>query len=89
VQTTWMLAASFFLSSFMNFSLALWFLKSPVNSVEFNQELGRMTAMSWPMIVLPCMLVMGFSLWHLGSGIRRLTGLDWENVLKVESEKSK
>ena len=88
-QTTWILATSFFLSAVMNFGLALYFLKSPVESVEFNQELGRMTAMSWPMIVLPCMVLMALALWHLASGIRKLTGLDWESVLKVEAEKQK
>jgi hypothetical protein len=83
-KTTWLLASSFVLSAVLNFSLAIYFLKSPVDSVEFTKELGTMTAVSWPVIVLPCMAIMGFALWFLGSGLRKLTGLDWEGVLKVE-----
>ncbi len=83
-RTTYILASSFFLSAVLNFGLAWALLLSPVNSVEFNQELGRMTALSWPVIVVPSMAVMAFALWHLGSGLRALTGLSWEEVLAGE-----
>jgi hypothetical protein len=88
-QATLILAASFFLSSALNFGLAWVLLQSPVGPVEFNQELGKMTALSWPVIVLPSMAVMGFALWHLGRGLRRLTGLDWDGVLNVEEGSKK
>jgi len=86
LQTTVILASSFFLSAALNFSLAWWLLVSPVGTVEFNQELGKMQALSWPVIVLPCMAVMAFALWHLARGLRSITGLDWEGVLKVEEQ---
>lgn len=78
--TTWILAASFFLSAFLNFALAQYLLKSPAGSEAFNIELGKMTALSYPVIVLPCMVVTGFAMWKLLSGIKALTGLTLEEV---------
>jgi hypothetical protein len=88
-RTTLMLALSFMLSAVLNFTLALHLLKSPSGTVEFNQELGKMTAMSYPVIVLPCMVVTGFALWRLLSGIKRLTGLDLDTIFKSPPPKEK
>ncbi len=80
--TTWLLAASFALSAVLNFGLAVYILKSPAGTEEFNQELGKMTAMSYPVIVLPCMVVTMIALWRLLSGIKKLTGLDLDTIFK-------
>lgn len=79
--TTWLLAASFMLSAILNFVLAIVILKSPTGSVAFNQELGRMTALSYPVIVLPCMVVTLVAVYLLFKGIKRLTGLPIEKFL--------
>lgn len=89
MMTTWLLAASFLLSAVLNFTLACVLLKSPAGSVEFNQELGKMTALSYPVIVLPCMLVTGLALWRLLSGIKALTGLDLDTIFKAPPPKAK
>jgi hypothetical protein len=80
--TTWLLAGSFALSAVLNFALAIYLLKSPAGTEEFNQELGKMTAMSYPVIVLPCMAVTMFALWRLLHGIKKLTGLDLDTIFK-------
>ena len=82
VLTTWMLAASFLLSAALNFTLASFIVQSPAGSVEFNQELGKMTAMSYPVVVAPCMVVTLLALWRLVSGIKAMTGLDLETIFK-------
>jgi hypothetical protein len=82
VMTTWMLAASFLLSAVLNFTLASIIVKSPSGTTEFNEELGKMTAMSYPVIVVPCMLITLGALWRLVSGIKRMTGLDLETIFK-------
>lgn len=82
VATTWLLASSFMLSAILNFGLAIAILKSPAGTPEFNQELGKMTALSYPVIVAPCMIVTLIALWRLIAGIKRLTGLDLEQVFK-------
>jgi succinate dehydrogenase/fumarate reductase cytochrome b subunit len=87
VYTTWLLAASFLLSAILNFGLAVFLLKSPAGSPEFNEELGKMTALSYPVIVLPSMLVTIVALWHLVSGIRKLTGLDLESIFHANEKR--
>jgi hypothetical protein len=79
-SSTWILAGSFTLSAVLNFVLARMILKSPTGTPEFTAELGRMTWLSWPVIVLPSMLIMAFILWHLFAGIKRLTGLGIEEL---------
>ncbi len=88
-KATWLLAASFLLSGILNYGLAIYLLKSPAGTPEFMQELGKMTAMSYPVIVLPCMVVMGLALWVLIKGIKDLTGLDMESVFKTPPPKPK
>jgi hypothetical protein len=83
VNASWMLAASFFLSSVLNFVLAKLIVKSPPGTTAFNEELGRMTALSYPVIVVPSMIIMIATLWYLFSRIRRLTDLDLEQILKT------
>lgn len=87
VVTTWWLAFSFVLSSVLNFVLAVALLKSPTGSPEFNKELGVMTAWSYPVIVIPCMIVTMFALWKLLSGIKKLTGLELEAIFKTPPPK--
>ncbi len=77
---SWLLASSFFLSSVLNFALARWIVKSPAGSAAFNEELGRMTALSYPVIVLPSMAVMMIALWYLFRSIKRLTHMDLEEI---------
>jgi len=89
VHATWFLATSFFLSAVLNFGLARYLLKSPSGTPAFNEELGKMTAMSWPVIVLPSMVVTLGALWYLMAGIRRLTGLKLEEIFHQPPEKPK
>jgi hypothetical protein len=91
VRTTWLLASSFLLSAGLNFTLSTYIIKSPAGSVEFNQELGRMTAVSYPAVVLPCMVITMLALWRLISGIKKMTSLDLDTIFKnkpAEASKS-
>ncbi len=76
----WIIAGSFVLSACLNFFLALWILKSPAGTPEFGEQLGRMTALSYPVISIPCMVVMFFGMWKLLTGLERLTGLKGEDL---------
>ena len=55
--TNQMLAGSFFLSSVLNYLLAKWILVSPPGTPAYNEELGTMTALSYPVIALPSMVL--------------------------------
>jgi hypothetical protein len=77
---SWLLAGSFFLSAVLNFVLARIIVRSPAGTVAFNEELGRMTALSYPVIALPSMAVMMIALWYLLKSIRSLTHMDLEEI---------
>jgi hypothetical protein len=77
-----MLAGSFFLSSLLNYILARIILVSPPGTEAFNAELGKMTALSFPVIALPAMLVMMAALFYLFRQIKLLTQLDLEDILR-------
>lgn len=79
---TWMLAASFFFSAVMNYLLATWIVVSPAGTPAFNEELGRLTLLSYPMIALPSTLIMAGVLYYLARSIRELTGLTLTEALK-------
>ena len=80
--TTWMLAGSFFFSAVMNYILATWIVTSPSGTTAFNEELGRLTLLSYPMIALPSMLIMAAALYYLVRTIHTLAGLKLTDALK-------
>jgi hypothetical protein len=80
---TWMLAGSFAFSSAMNFALATWIVTSPAGSAAFNEELGRLTLLSYPMIALPATLMMLAVLYYLAAGVKQLTGLGLAEALRT------
>lgn len=80
-SATWMLAGSFAFSSVMNYLLATWVVTSPAGSAAFNEELGRLTLLSYPMIALPATLIMMAVLWYLAVSVKRLTGLSLSDAL--------
>ncbi|MCK9564238.1 MAG: hypothetical protein M0R02_16110 [Bacteroidales bacterium] len=77
-----LVASSFFLSSVLNYLLAIIIVTAQPGTVEYNEQLGKMTALSFPIIALPATLVMMAAMLYLFSGITRLTGLDLEHVIK-------
>jgi hypothetical protein len=86
-SSSYLLALSFLVSAVLNYALARYLLRSPSGSPEFNAELGRMNLLSWPVIVIPSMIMMMFALWRLIGGIRRLTGLAFEDIFRAEAAK--
>ncbi|SDU31437.1 VC0807 family protein [Halopseudomonas salegens] len=81
LKATYFLAGTFFFSSVMNYVLAKWIVNSPAGSQAFNEELGRMTLVSYPMIALPSMVMMVLILVYLWRTIHGLTGLTMEDIV--------
>jgi hypothetical protein len=82
INASWILAGSFFLSSTLNYVLAVIILTADPGTVLFNEQLGRMTALSYPVIALPAMVVLTADLFYLFRGITRLTGIPLEGIVK-------
>ena len=77
----WLVVASFLVSAALNFLLARWLLTAPSNTPEFNSQLAKMQLWSWPVIVVPSTGMMMIALFRLFGGIKRLTGLELEEIL--------
>ncbi|MBD3642046.1 MAG: MFS transporter [Marinobacter sp.] len=94
LKASYFFAGTFLFSSIMNYVLAKWIVTSPSGTQAFNEELGRMTLVSYPMIAIPSMVMMLLIFWYLWRTIRRLTGYSLEEVmaphlLEKEREKEK
>jgi hypothetical protein len=79
---TLLLAGTFFFSSVMNYVLARWVVTSPAGTEAFNEELGRLTLLSYPVIAVPSMLMMMALLFWLARGAKALTGLALGDMLR-------
>jgi hypothetical protein len=78
---TMLLAGTFFFSAVANYILARWVVTSPAGTEAFNQELGRLTLLSYPVIAIPStLMMMGLLLW-LAREAKALTGLDMGDML--------
>ena len=79
---TALLAATFVFSAVANYVLARWVVTSPAGTEAFNAELGRMTLLGYPIIVIPSLLMMAGVMYYLARGAHRLTGLELEQMLR-------
>jgi len=82
-NATKMLAGSFFLSATLNYALAKYFITAPSGTPEFNNQLGSMNLWSYPVIVLPSMVVMMFAMYYIFKNITRITGLSLEEIMRT------
>jgi len=80
-KASWIVASSFFLSSFLNYMLAKILLVSPPGTAAYNEELGKMTGLSFPVIALPATLVLMGALFYLFRSITKLTNLSLDEII--------
>ncbi len=89
-NATYFISGTFFFSAVMNYLLATWIVTSPSGSAMFNEELGRLTLISYPVIAIPSMLMMMAIFYFLWRAVHNLTGLKLEEVLVVaDSDENK
>ena len=81
VGLTWGLASSFFLSSVLNYGLAKIVLKSEPGTEAFTAEIGKMTGLSYIVVMLPSMAVMILVLIALIKTLTHLTELKMDDLL--------
>jgi hypothetical protein len=81
MRASYFFAGTFLFSAIMNYILARWIVTSSSGTQAFNEELGRMTLVSYPMIAIPSMVMMIAIFFYLWKTIRRLTGHTLEEVM--------
>ncbi len=86
LKATYFLSATFFFSAIVNYILASLIVVSPAGTTAFNEELGRLTMLSYPIIVLPSMfMIVGIS-YYLSHKIHKMTGLKYTEIYNNVSE---
>lgn len=81
LNATYFLSATFGFSAVMNYLLAKWVVTSPAGTAAFNEELGQMTLLSYPVIAIPSTLMMMAVLYYLWRTIHGMTGLSMEEIM--------
>ena len=79
---TYMVAGSFLVSAILNYVLARLIVVSPGGTPAFNEELGKMTALSFPVIAVPTMALFVVAVAFVLTGISKLAGLDVKDVVR-------
>jgi hypothetical protein len=80
-NSTYFLSGTFFFSALMNYILAKLIVTSPTGSAAFNEELGQLTLLSYPVIAIPSALMMMAILYYIWRTVHSMTGLAFEEVL--------
>lgn len=88
-RSSWMLAGAFALSAVLNFVLARLIITAMPETPEFNDQLGRLTWISYIVIMIPSLSIMMLAFWRLLNGIEKLSGLKSEEIFRQPPDKKK
>mgnify|MGYP006424169953 CR=1 FL=1 len=82
-ESTWLIAASFFFSSAVQFILTgmIVTVEPSENPQRFNEQVGDMTWITYLVILVPSMSITFYALYRLVKGLEKLTGLKFESLL--------
>jgi hypothetical protein len=81
------IALTFIASAPINFALALYILRSPPGTPEFNAELGKMHWIAPLVIVVPMMIALMIVFTKLMNGLAQLSGLTQDEIFREEKKK--
>ncbi len=81
--TSFMVAGSFFVSAVLNYVLAKMVLVSEPGTTAYTEELAQMTALSYPVIVIPSMLLLFAAVFYLLRQITLLTEQDLDDFINM------
>ncbi|HHX8463907.1 TPA: VC0807 family protein [Vibrio diabolicus] len=84
MSSNYLFASTFAFSSAMNYFLATWIVTSPSGTAAFNEELGKMTLYSYPMIAIPSMLMMFGIFYYIWRQVRAMTSLETEQIFHIK-----
>lgn len=80
-KATYYLSFTFLFSATLNYFLARYIVTSPAGTEAFNEELGQLTLISYPVIALPSMIFLIAILFWIIRSVKRLSGLDLEQII--------
>ena len=59
-------------------------VRSKPGTEAFASELGKMTGLSFVVIAIPSMLILGAALWYLMKGLEKLTKLPLDDIIQAK-----
>lgn len=83
-KASYLLSGTFFFSATLNYILARMIVTSPAGTSAFNEELGHLTLVSYPVIALPSTIMMMATLFWLIRSIGKLSALKLEEILLLQ-----
>lgn len=79
-----LLSITFIFSATMNYLLAKWIVVSPAGTTKFNEELGEMTILSYPVIAIPSTIMLFAIMFYVVKSVMKLTSLKLEEILHAD-----
>ncbi|MEY8252288.1 MAG: MFS transporter, partial [Colwellia sp.] len=79
-----LLSVTFVFSATMNYLLAKWIVVSPAGTTKFNEQLGEMTMLSYPVIAIPSMIMLVAIMFYVVRSVMKLTDLKLEQILNAD-----
>ena len=79
---TVVLGAVFAATAVASYLLARWIVVSPSGTEAFNQELGRLTLLSYGVVSVPTLLLLMGLLFWLAAQARHLSGLSYDELFR-------
>ncbi len=83
-KSSYWVVVSFLLSSILNFTLARIILQSPPGTEAYTAEIGKLTGLSFPIIAVPCTIILVVVMFYIFKQITKLTGIPLEEIVKTE-----
>ncbi|MCW5557607.1 MAG: MFS transporter [Verrucomicrobiae bacterium] len=84
-QSSWVLATAFLFSAVLNFLLARWMVTAVPGSPEHVAQLGKLNWVSYPVIMVPSLIIMAVALFRLLKGLEALTGLKGDELFHASA----
>ena len=81
-NSSYFIVLAFFFSSIIQFILASIIVTVDPGHINFNDQVGTMTWVSYFVVMIPSLSMFGLAIYRMVKGIKNLTGLDTEKFLK-------
>lgn len=82
-KCTWLMAASFLISATVNFTISRLVVKThpSANMEAYNAEVAQQMWITWVVMAIISLPIMGYALWTLFSGLTKITGQEVDYFL--------
>ena len=84
-RSSYWVVVSFLLSSVLNFTLARIILQSDPGTEAYTEEIGKLTGLSFPVIAVPCTIILVVVMFYVFKQITKMTDIPLEDLVHTEN----